>query len=355
MISSIHLKNFRSYADKSFSLSPTVTLISGPNGSGKTNILEALYVACRGSSFRGSDAQMLRFDEPWWRIDVNEDDTTRRVTYDSDKSTAKKQFIVNGVKRPRLPAQQKLPVVLFEPNDLRLLQGSPTRRRDFIDIFIAQLEPSYTTHTSRYERALRQRNNLLKAHHVTPDELFVWDVTLSEIGAYIIIKRFLYTALLNTELTSTYQSISHTKDVIQVNYTSFLESVDVQSTQQKFLAELHRMHKKDIVLGYTTIGPHRDDIHFTMNNSPAMAIASRGETRSIVLSLKLIELNQVILTSDKAPLLLLDDVFSELDKKRRDALIHLSNNIQTIITTTDADVVIKHLSGDQSLINTALN
>ncbi len=349
------MKNFRSYREGSFSLSPDTTLISGPNGSGKTNILEALYVLSRGSSFRGSDSEMLRFNEPWWRIDLQEDNNSARsASFDSNKLIARKQFTLNGVKRQRLTVQQKLPVVLFEPNDLRLLQGSPARRREFIDTFITQLEPSFSVRISRYERALRQRNNLLKSSHVTPDELFVWDVTLSEMGAYIITKRFTYTAMLNKALTQSYQSISHTKDKIRVSYTSFLERSDFSVTQQAFLAELHRMHKKDIVLGFTTIGPHRDDILFTVNNSPAISVASRGETRSIVLSLKLIELKQVLLVNDKTPLLLLDDVFSELDSERRKALLETSVGCQTVVTTTDADAnkstIQKHATSQITLL-----
>lgn len=338
MITSISLQHFRSYDQQQFGFSPTVTLISGPNGSGKTNILEALYVACRGSSFRGSDNEMLQFDQPWWRIDIKDDDSTRTVTFDSTKESGRKQFVMNGVKRQRLMPQQKLPVVLFEPNDLRLLHGSPARRRSFIDNFIAQIEPGYSVYLSRYERALRQRNNLLKAEHVTPDELFVWDMTVSEIGAYIIKRRFLYSDLLNSQLTQKYQSISKTKDIISTTYETFMPSADAPTMQQRFLGELHKAHRKDIVLGFTSVGPHRDDMLFMMNGSPAMSVASRGETRSIVLSLKLIEIEQVVQINEHPPLLLLDDVFSELDRERREALVGISMDSQTVITTTDADI-----------------
>lgn len=335
MIKNISLQNFRSYEAHQLKLSPSVTVISGPNGSGKTNILEALHVVCRGSSFRANDMEMLQFDKPWWRIDITDEDSKRTALFDSTKTTGRKQFVINGVKKYRLSPLQKVPVVLFEPNDLRLLQGSPTRRRAFIDTFISQLEPSYSAYVSRYDRSLRQRNNLLKSDHVTPDELFVWDMSLSQTGAYVIAKRFLYADLLNEHLTQTYQSISKNTDTISVSYATFIDNADIQALQQRFLAELHRHHKKDIVLGYTSVGPHRDDLEFTMNSSPATAIASRGETRSIVLSLKLIEIEHVLKTQEHPPLLLLDDVFSELDATRRAALTKVSSDVQTVITTND--------------------
>ncbi len=339
MIHSLSLHHFRSYDSKQVSLSPHVTVISGPNGSGKTNILEAIYVACRGASFRGSDHDLLQFDQPWWRLEVQQDDTKRTVQFDSQKTTGRKQFTINEVKRFRLGPQSKLPVVLFEPNDLRLLEGSPARRRAFIDAFIAQLEPSYSSYVSRYDRALKQRNNLLKTDHISPDELFVWDMTLCEAGAYVLSKRYHYIALLNTLLTTTYQSLSHTNDEITVSYHTATQNDDPATMQQRFLHELHKAHRRDIVVGYTSVGPHRDDVVFHLNKALASATASRGETRSMVLSLKLIEIEQVMHQAGTSPILLLDDVFSELDSARREALIKLDHSIQTIITTTDADSI----------------
>ncbi|PLS81063.1 DNA replication/repair protein RecF [Candidatus Saccharibacteria bacterium] len=348
MLRGVGLYHFRSYDERTFRFSPAVTIISGPNGSGKTNILEALFVAYRGSSFRGSDQEALQFSQEWWRLLIKHEDSERTVTFDSTKTTARKQFTINGAKRARLSAQFKLPVVLFEPNDLRLLDGSPARRRDFIDDFIAQLEPAYATIVGRYDRALKQRNNLLKQQHVTADELFVWDVTLSEAGAHIIRSRAKYTEVLNHHLSTLYQSIAHTSDTVRVVYSNELkDEVDVQ---QRFMLELHKFHKRDQMLGFTSIGPHRDDIIFFLNANPAAASASRGETRSIVLSLKLLQIELLRDRSTTTPLLLLDDVFSELDSTRRQALIDTSAHTQTIITTTDADVI-KQYGNSSLLIN----
>ena len=342
MFKDIHLQNFRSYKNAKFEFSPDVTVISGPNGSGKTNLLEALYVSSRGTSFRGTDEDLLRFDSPWWRIDAGFNDETRSITYDPARQQGKKRFVINELKRQRLTSALKLPVVLFEPNDLRLLDGSPSRRRSFIDGFISQFEPAYPTHLHRYERALRQRNNLLKYPVHKKDELFVWDVTLSEQGAYITRKRFEYADLLDSRVTQQYRSVSKTKDKVQVAYHAH-GGQSVKQVQHWLLTQLDARYLRDREMGFTSVGPHRDDVTVMLNGHLAGSHASRGEIRSIVLSLKLVEINELIKQADHAPLLLLDDVFSELDETRRHALVNHSSPVQTVITTTNADTLGKRL------------
>lgn len=335
IIRSLRLQHFRSYKDYSVSLSPTTTVISGANGSGKTNLLEAIHVIARGTSFRGNDTEMLRFSQDWWRIDAGAEDESRTVTFDSAKTSGRKQFTVGGSKKLRLMPTHKLPLVLFEPEDLRLLHGSPVRRRAFIDTLISQLDPLYSAKVSKYDNALRQRNNLLKNPHMQSDELFVWDVMLSELGGHIITSRQQRIADLDAVLGATYQSIAHTNDTVGVQYPHYQE---VAAVSQRLLRELQDARDRDVHYGYTTVGPHRHDLLFTYNGAPAGSAASRGEVRSLVLSLKLIEVDMVRERLGRAPLLLLDDVFSELDNARRAALIEASADAQTIITTTDGDV-----------------
>lgn len=337
MFTRVQLRQFRSYDERELQLSPEVTIISGPNGSGKTNLLEALYVLSKGTSFRAADADLTKFEHPWWRIDaVMSDETKRTVQFDSEKQSGRKQFQLDGVKRRRLNYQQKLPVVLFEPNDLRLLQGSPARRRLFIDTLIAQSEPLYAPLLGKYDRALKQRNNLLKNATIAPDNLFVWNVSLSEYGAQIIAYRQKYIALLQRYVSERYRSIARSNDIIEVKYPYYEET---DSVQQALLSSLHVNEARDKLLGYTSVGPHRHDVLFYMNGNEVGVVASRGETRSIVLALKLIEVEMLRERRDTPPLLLLDDVFSELDKDRREALVSLGASTQTVITTTDADRV----------------
>lgn len=351
MFSDLRLQNVRSYVDASFSLSPSVTVISGPNGSGKTTVAEALYLASRGSSFRSPDSEVLKQGSAWWRIDVVHDGVKRSAIYDSTKQGTKKSFTISSTKKARLSAQQKLPLVLFEPDDLRLLGGSPTRRRAYIDTLATQLDPQFGYHARRYERALQQRNNLLKQPYSTPDELFVWDMVLSEAGAYVLQARAYWLDQVNQRITALYQGIANKKDTIDAQYSRSLHSQDQAHIQQYLLSHLHGAQARDKVLGYTTVGPHRDDIRFTLNGGDASHFASRGETRSIVLALKLIEINLLIDVLQAAPLVLLDDVFSELDEERRHSLVSLSGRaVQTVITTTDAEVAKEYAGGDVAQI-----
>ncbi|MDB5167003.1 MAG: recF [Candidatus Saccharibacteria bacterium] len=331
-ITKLSIQNIRSHQSFTTDLSQKVTVITGQNGSGKTSLVEAIYIALQGSSFRGSDSDLLRTDSPWWRIDIVLDNETKRtISFNPEKQQSKKQFIVDGITTYRLPQKHKYPIVLFEPDDLRLLNGSPVRRRQFIDRFISQLNPLYSSILHKYERALRQRNNLLKKQVVNNDELFVWDVALSEYGAYIIEQRIAFIEEINTKLNEAYDSIAGVKDTVSIHYShTFIGDI-----KQKVLNELHANSERDKILGSTSIGPHRHDVVFKFNNSPAVSSASRGEVRTIVLALKFLEVDIIEKMTGNPPLILLDDVFSELDATRQKALSDTIRAHQIIITSTD--------------------
>lgn len=328
-VAKVVVQHVRVHKKYSLDVSPNVTLITGANGSGKTSLIEALHIALRGASFKGSDGDVLARDATWYRIDIKFDDSTvRTVKFDPSRPTGKKQFVVDGKTNYRLLDKYKYPIVLFDPDDLRLLNGSPTRRRQFIDRFISQLDMQYATALRRYERALKQRNALLKQGAIS-DSLFAWDVSLSEYGAYIVKQRSKFIGELNDRLNGVYKSIAHTDDVVSVGY-SYASQGDVR---QKMLGELHQAAERDKLLGYTSVGPHRHDLLFSFNQSPALTVASRGEVRSIVLALKFLEVDIIESITDKPPLILLDDVFSELDKERQSYLIDLTKRNQIIITS----------------------
>lgn len=330
-VSRLRVQSVRSHTDYTLELSPYVTVITGQNGSGKTTLIEAMYIALRGSSFKGSDSDVLQSAAAWWRIDVTfHNDDQRSVTYDTSKAQLKKQFLIDNKKTSRLSAKGKYPVVLFEPDDLRLLTGSPARRRQFIDRFIAQIDAKYTTAINKYERALRQRNALLKQRFYSADSLFAWDIALAEYGSYIITQRTLFINRFNEEITRAYQKISSTDDTVAVQYSQ-LYSGDIK---QKLINELYQHRERDMVLGNTSVGPHRHDLVFTLNGSPANSTASRGETRTIVLALKFIEVSILEEITGAAPVILLDDVFSELDQERQKALSTRTHNYQVVMTST---------------------
>lgn len=337
LLHSLRVQHLRVHADYTLALSPNVTIITGANGSGKTSLLEAIYITLQGSSFKGSDKDIVQRGASWYRIDgIYDDSSMRTVKFDADRQTGRKQFIIDDKTHYRLPSRDRFPVVLFEPDDLRLLHGSPERRRRFIDRFISQIDPLYYTNLRKYDRALKQRNSLLK-QQARADDFFAWNVSLSEYGAYIIKKRLEIIQELNSRLTTIYHAISGTKDSVSMKYSAY----STLSVQQKLLAELHHATQNDRLRGYTTVGPHRHDVLFSFNASPAVSVASRGETRSVVLALKFLEIELTERFMGSKPVVLLDDVFSELDDQRQQYLTTLTKDHQIIITSATRSTQIK--------------
>lgn len=329
-IAKLSVQHVRSHDTYTVSFAPEVTILTGPNGSGKTSLLEAVYLSLQGTSFKGVDRDILQHDKQWWRIDVIfTDDAKRTVKFDSAKLTARKQFIIDDKVTARIPVKNKYPVVLFEPEDLRLLHGSPSRRRQFIDRFISQLNPVYATTLRKYERALKQRNNLLKQPVIADDELFTWNIAIAEHGAYIIEQRIAFIEQINANLAALYQDISGSHDDIAIRYSHTL----IGDTKQKLLNELHAAAGRDSYSGNTSVGPHRHDVLFSINTSPALSTASRGEVRTIVLTLKFLEVDIIKKLTGKTPIILLDDVFSELDATRQKLLTRQLKGHQIIITS----------------------
>lgn len=341
-LAKITLHNFRSYTERTFEFSPQVTVITGKNGIGKTNILEAVYTLYQGKSFRAVDEQLVRHDAEWWKVTGFLGDQTRELRYQPGQLPAK-QLVLDGGKKTRFTYKQQLPVVLFEPNHLLLFHGSPSLRRSYIDTLLTQTDPSYRKLTSQYERALLQRNNLLKRasqHKNLADAVFVWDVALAEYGSNIVQKRLALLEQVASEVEGLYRAISGDKSAVDVGYET-----KGGSDAHKLAALLSQQLDRDVQRGFTSVGPHRDDINFTLRSNPVRNIASRGEVRTLLLALKTFELRYAEKTTGVTPLFLLDDVFSELDEERRHAI--LSGINQTIITTTDKQV---SLPGQQEII-----
>jgi DNA replication and repair protein RecF len=340
IIQSLSVENVRTHQKFRHTLSPNVTLITGQNGSGKTTLLEAIMVALGGKSFKGSDRELLRGGSDWWRIDIKLDEQERTVKFNPANPTKRKQFTIDDKTTARLPVGSLYPIVLFEPEDLRLLNGSPSRRRQFIDRFAAQINPGYSKIVHRYERALLQRNKLLKTGG-PPSSLFAWNVSLSEYGSQIIDARVRLIEQLNLGLQSTYDTIALAKDSVSIHYSHTL----IDNTQQKMLRELEQQYERDRILGATTVGPHRHDVLFSFNNSPATQVASRGEVRTVVLALKFLEVDIIQQLTGRPPIVLLDDVFSELDETRQTHLATKFKDHQIIMTSASANAAL-----DQALV-----
>lgn len=328
-ISKLIVQSVRSHKNFAVNFHEQTTVITGKNGAGKTSLIEALYIALRGVSFRGSDKDILRNGDDWYRIDVATDENgVRTVKFDSTRTTGRKQFTIDGKTLYRLSPKYKYPVVLFEPDDLRLLSGSPARRRKFIDHSISQINPQYQVVLNRYERALKQRNGLLKQSYYPNDELFAWNVALSEYGSLIIEERIIFIEKLNQKIQERYAAIAGTRDELSIHYSHTL----IGSAKQKLLTELSGNVERDSHLGYTSVGPHRHDLTTLFNKQPIADRASRGELRTATLALKFIEAEVIEELSGLTPILLFDDVFSELDESRQ---ANLADQIsyQLVITT----------------------
>jgi DNA replication and repair protein RecF len=239
-----------------------------------------------------------------------------------------------------------LPVVLFEPEHLRLLSGGPERRRDYLDDLLEQTVPGYVTLRRKYRRTLAQRNALLKQHG-SRTQVFPWDLRLSELAGQIVRERDRLVGHLDDEVGKLYRKLSGTKTKVSLQYEARFPAENYES---KLLKELEHNLDLDIARGFTGAGPHREDLLVLFNGRPAQETASRGEIRTTVLALKIIELKIVEEARATTPLLLLDDVFSELDGKRRHALTDYLAPYQTFITTTDADTVIGHFTENTNII-----
>lgn len=344
MISDLRLQHFRSYSDASFEFGEGVNIIVGPNGSGKTNLLEAVLVVARGSSYRVSDADLLQFDAPWLRLDAHlaPEAAVRTVKLVTEPRLVK-SYELDGKNYLRLSLQHLLPVVLFEPNHLLLLHGAPELRRNYLDDILEQTNPGFTSFRRNYRRLLSQRNALLKRpQQPSAQELFPWNLRLSELGATIARARADLCAQLAKNLHEVYSQISQATTEMAISYQP---KFPIDSYESHLLEKLESHAREDAQRGFTAYGPHREDFAVTFDGRAADEFASRGETRTAILALKIIELQLLETARGQTPLLLLDDVFSELDGARRRALTGFLQRYQTFLTTTDAEVVVKHFMG----------
>ena len=219
--------------------------------------------------------------------------------------------------------------MLFLPEDLHLIQTSPIKRRDYFNKFFSQIDEKYNHSLLRYNKALKQRNELLKNENTTTQNLFSWNIMLAKYGSEITRLRKQIINNINGKITNNYQQIANNNDVVEIKYTG--EGI----SENEYFNKLNNILNKDKILGYTSYGVHRDDFVFYFNNKQADGSASRGETRSIILSLKFIEAQIINEVLNKKPIILLDDVFSELDEIRQKSLIKNFKDNQVILTSVD--------------------
>ena len=341
MIAEIRLQQYRSYLDQTFKLQPGVNVVVGPNASGKTNLLEAIMVACQGGSYRAADSELITHNKNWARIDlttINKDVRTVKIT-NQHKSDI--EFIISGKRLKRLGYNHQLPLVFFEPNHLQLLFGPPELRRNYLDGILDQIKPGYKKNKHDYLKSLRQRNALLKSGQANTDNIFPWNIRLSQLGGFLATSRIGLVKELNEQINVAYRSLSNDTANITLTYSP---SVLFDQYESLLLRKLEASYELDNLRGYTAVGPHREDFATKVNNKQVSTVASRGESRTIIIALKAIETDILKNYLSKTPLILFDDVFSELDINRRSGLTKFLMTHQSVITTTNADYLSSSLT-----------
>jgi len=349
LFTDIRLQNFRSYQEASFELDPGVNIVVGPNAAGKTNLLEALMVGAVGKSYRARDSLLIKHGEQWARIDIHTDRNSTRVVKVSSSEAGRvdKLFEFDEKIYKRMTNDTRLPVVLFEPDNMRLLNADPAERRTYLDDLLEQIAPSYAKLRGDFKRVVSQRNALLKSHSPSESQVFAWNIRFCELATEVVRARHDLLVKINEQLDDVYSSISKKKLDLSVTYFS---KTPLEDYSNQLMKQLTNDYELDRARGFTGRGPQRDDMIIYSGQTALSETASRGENRSLVLALKIIELIILEEATSRRPLLLLDDVFSELDGARRSALTKLLKNYQTIITTTDADILGKGFSSRSSII-----
>jgi DNA replication and repair protein RecF len=318
-----------------------VTLLSGKNAQGKTNMLEAIYICSTGRSHRTArDRELIKFESLSAFIDAvcEQKDGTHRIEIKLS-STNKKAVRINNSPAHRLgQLMGHMNAVMFSPEDLQLIKSGPSFRRRFVDIALSQMSSTYFYNLQRYQKTLEQRNALLKNHGGKIEEtLDVWDAQLSKYGAYLCVRRQDFVHSLDEICSAIHSELTGGKELLRVRYISPMEPKDEQEMAGQ-LNEYFKKHRaKDIKRGVTSVGPHRDDIGMEVNEIDVRAFGSQGQQRTCALSMKLAEVEIMKNITGEYPLLLLDDVFSELDNSRRTWLLNYIGNVQTFITCVDVD------------------
>ncbi len=392
-LTTLKLENFRNYPkyQYDFPADKEVIVLVGPNGIGKTNLLEAIYLLSLGKSFRSLlQDDLVNWDKEYLRCTANalidDEDCNLEVFY-STKPLRRKNFKKNGVNLKNSEYLGNLLTVLFHPEDLNMLYLNPALRRRYMDIVLSQTDKHYLLALTKYKKVLKQRNTLLgqirEAHFNTAsaisssassgqsslssgqssfpsgqsslssppsrsscssessllEDLFAWDEEIVECGAPLIAKRLEFTAFLNKNIEKIYRKISGEKERISIEYISKivkdLPPSPLPTITRLYADTLTARRRQDTFRAETGAGPHRDDLVFFLNGKNICTSASRGEFRTLLLALKLAEIEFIKEKTGKNPILLLDDVFSELDRKRQGHLLKSFKGCQTIITTCD--------------------
>ena len=347
----LSLENFRNIESMNLFPAEGVNVIFGENAQGKTNVLESIWLMTGCKSFRARrDREMVRVDAPFAKADMEffSAGRTQNVILFIDRH---RTAMLNGV---TLQSSAELvgtfSAVVFSPAHLSLVQAGPLERRRFLDTALCQLKPLYAKALARYNRTLAQRNALLKDikdHPELVDTLPVWDEKLAAYGAAILTERLAYVETLSSIAAGIYEGLSGGRETLSVRYLTNLstEGRDAYGLRELLLQKLAALTRADIYGGATSVGPHRDDLQFEINGMPARVFGSQGQQRSTALALKLAEARLVKAQTGEEPVILLDDVMSELDESRQDYILNHIQSRQVFITCCEPTAVLRLCEG----------
>lgn len=341
ILKSIALNHFRNYSQMYLEFDKGTNILYGDNAQGKTNILEAVYVSGTTKSHKGSkDKELIQFgeEESHIRTVVVRDGLDYQIDMHIKRNKPK------GIAINKIPIKKAselfgiLNIVFFSPEDLNIIKNGPSERRRFLDMELSQLDKIYLYYLTKYNKILNQRNKLLKDINFKPelaDTLSVWDMQLVEFGRKIIEARRKFIERLNEIIAQIHKNLSGGREELILCYEPNVNEEDME-------AELLKNQEKDLKFGMTSIGPHRDDMCFKISGVDIRKFGSQGQQRSCALSLKLSEIELVKQSIGETPVLVLDDVLSELDSRRQNFLLNSIHDIQAVITCTGLDEFVKN-------------
>jgi DNA replication and repair protein RecF len=338
----LRISNFRNYQEAELEFSSHFNLIFGQNAQGKTNLLEALYLICLGRSFRSARNQdLVRFDCASLLIEgslILDNQISRRavVRYTRD---GKKEISID---RKKIQRHSKIfgqfPIVVMAPDEFKITSGGPAERRKFVDILLSQISVTYLSNLQDYTRVLKQRNRILQnaksGSRLDPSALAPWTENLIKIGSKIVYDRYRFIRDFSRVLTVTYNRYSETRDELTVELKSRLPEAETDRIEATFSRLLNERSSSEKVRGMTLVGPHRDDLDFSINGADLRSFGSRGEHKSALISLKLAEFKYLELKKEEKPVLLLDDCYSELDNSREQSVLNSLGGLGQIFVTT---------------------
>lgn len=342
-IKSLRLKNFRNYADEEFAFDGGLNVLYGRNAQGKTNCAEAVFYLCTGVSPRAKkDRQMIRAGEECARIAARAESRFGEVLLEADIYENKREIRINGGRIARnADLLGNINGVFFSPGELRLVQDGPEERRRFLNMSISQMSKNYYTALVRYNKILEQRNKLLKERDVSLifETLPVWDAQLCRYAAEIVERREEYVAQLAPLAAEKHAFLTDGAEKLEIHADRYYGK-GREEISARLAREFENNYEKDVRLGFTSCGPHRDDLKILIGGEDARVYGSQGQARTAALAIKLAEVEIFRALSGEYPVLILDDVMSELDLSRRRKLLEQIGGVQTILTCTHTEKVL---------------